>query len=354
MLPIAHSAYRPPENEHACHKRSCYPATGNLLIGREDRLTASSTCGLQQKNRFCIVSHLEEKKCFWCDTRRETENNPQLNHRIGQITYKQSPGTREHSWWQSENGRENVTVQLNLEAEFHFTHLIIVFATFRPAAMLIERSYDFGQTWHVYKYFAHNCEQSFPGVPLVSHNITDVVCDHRYSGVEPSKNGEVIFRVLPPNSNIENPYAAHVQKMLKMTNLRINFTKLHNLGDTLLDDRLEIQEKYYYAISNMVVRGSCSCYGHASKCLPLEGVHNNRVDMVHGRCECTHNTKGFNCEECENFYNDLPWKPAFGKQSNACKGKHSGTLEQFLGTFFYLCFCDHLNLIFFEFLGPLS
>ncbi|XP_058129242.1 laminin subunit beta-1 [Anopheles ziemanni] len=303
---------------HPCEQSSCYPATGNLLIGRENRLEASSTCGRVRPERYCIVSHLEEKKCFLCDTRRETENDPMKNHRIGQIIYKMKPGTVEQTWWQSENGRQNVTIQLDLEAEFHFTHLIIVFATFRPAAMLIERSYDFGKTWHVYKYFAHSCRESFPHAPLIARNITDVICDHRYSGVEPSKNGEVIYRVLPPNMNIENPYAEHVQNMLKMTNLRVNFTKLHSLGDNLLDDRDEIQEKYYYAISNMIVRGSCSCYGHASRCLPLENVINT-VDMVHGRCECTHNTKGLNCEECEDFFNDLPWKPALGKQTNACK-----------------------------------
>lgn len=82
--------------------------------------------------------------------------------------------------------------------------------------------------------------------------------------------------------------------------------------------RFRLQEKYYYAISSMVVRGSCSCYGHASRCLPLDGVA-NKIDMVHGRCECTHNTKGLNCEECEDFFNDLPWQPALGKQTNACR-----------------------------------
>uniref|UniRef100_A0A8C1KS96 Laminin, beta 2 (laminin S) n=1 Tax=Cyprinus carpio TaxID=7962 RepID=A0A8C1KS96_CYPCA len=234
-----------PDLAHGCAHGSCYPATGDLLVGRETNLKASSTCGLRRREPYCIVSHLqEEKKCFYCDSRRPYDPySIPMSHRIENVitTFK---AHRKKSWWQSENGER---------------------------ARTPPRSAD--------------CNLPLRSRPLAQ-----------------GRRGQRSW-----------------VNRLKITNLRLNFTKLHTLGDNLLDSRTEIKEKYYYAIYELVVRGNCFCYGHASECAPIDGIRNDIEGMVHGRCVCKHNTKGLNCEQCDDFYNDLPWRPAEGRNTNACK-----------------------------------
>uniref|UniRef100_A0A8B9D5G1 Laminin subunit beta-1 n=1 Tax=Anser cygnoides TaxID=8845 RepID=A0A8B9D5G1_ANSCY len=314
-----------------CGAGSCHPAIGDLLLGRSKQLTASSTCGMKSPQKYCIIGYLE--KCFLCDSRYPYNPYTQHNsHMIENVITTFEPD-RKKKWWQSENGIDHVSIRLDLETLFQFSHLILTFKTFRPAAMLVERSTDFGQTWKAFRYFAQDCAASFPNISSgPAKGVGDIICDSRYSDIEPSTEGEVVLKALDPSFEIENPYVPYIQELITMTNLRINFTKLHTLGDALLGRRhRDPLEKYYYAVYEVVVRGSCFCNGHASHCDPVQNLRGDafhQPGMVHGRCICHHNTEGLSCERCKDFYNDAPWRPAEGAQDNACKrcncNGHSG------------------------------
>ena len=159
------------------------------------RCTFSDTCGLgDSPERYCIISSLDshtyrdrgsnqvKEKCYNCHhADNETEHN--VRHIIHK---KECPEGQERdecpkreqkiTWWQAGNGHENVSVQLDLEAEFHVTHIIITFKTFRPAAMYIEKSLDWGENWEIYRYFAYDCAKDFPGVHMgVPRSLSETV-----------------------------------------------------------------------------------------------------------------------------------------------------------------------------------
>uniref|UniRef100_A0A8D0A0R4 Laminin, beta 4 n=1 Tax=Sander lucioperca TaxID=283035 RepID=A0A8D0A0R4_SANLU len=308
-----------------CPGGSCNPQLGDLMVGRAAQLSASSTCGLDGPENYCIIGYLEEeRKCFTCDSQLPYNrySNPN-SHRIENVIMTFDP-KRKMKWWQSENGVHEVSVQLDLETMFQFSHLVLNFKSFRPAAMLVERSKDFGQSWKVFRYFAEDCLLHFPSVSnQPADRVDDVVCDSRYSSSDPSTDGEVVLKALDPVFEIENPYAPHIQDLITLTNIRVNFTHLFTLGDTLLGRRRRNpQDKYYYALYNMVVRGSCFCHGHASQCTPVDGGRGDvftKTAMVQGRCVCQHNTAGDNCERCQDFYHDSPWRPGGENNGNICR-----------------------------------
>ena len=103
-----------PQFLQGCDRRSCYPATGNLLIGRgdEEYLTSTDTCGLESVERYCIISSIDSQtyrargsvgsvseKCYNCD-------NATNAHGVENIIHRYSGGFRNQqtmTWWQVGN-----------------------------------------------------------------------------------------------------------------------------------------------------------------------------------------------------------------------------------------------------------
>ena len=317
-----------------CSSQACYPPIKNLLIGRKKFLFASSTCGLNAPQRFCTLGSANKLQrsasytsanCMVCDSREPFQLN-NVSHRIENVINEYQPvtldkmRTQASKWWQSENGMHQVFIQFDLESEFVLSHVLIRFRTFPPAAMLFEKSADYGRTWQTVVYFATNCNKTFPFAPLIKAALDKAYCIGSHSNVPSTSNNEVVYRPLSGIGTVYDP--VRLQNTLRFTNMRINLTQLYMLGDNLMDTNEDSMEKYYYAISDMKILGTCFCNGHASRCTrktpDIEYDSESLKYMLFNECNCEHNTAGKNCESCLPLYNDRAWQPAYHEHIGAC------------------------------------
>ncbi|KAM6044565.1 laminin subunit beta-3 isoform 2-T2 [Chlamydotis macqueenii] len=288
--------------QRACSQGACYPPTGDLLLGRAHRLAASSTCGLARPETYCTPHGEWSMRCCRCDSRLPHAFN---GHRVENVL--SSAG---HSrWWQSQNGVERVSLQLDLDQTFQLSGIRLHFRSPLPAAMLIERSTDFGKTWEVYQYLASDCAAAFPRVPRGSpEGWRDARCQALQG--YPLHGGKVNFSVQDLASTITTSHSQAVDKLGRFTNLRVNFTELPHVPRQGYHS-----PSTFYALTEMRVLGSCFCHGHADRCAPSGDLH----AAVHGHCVCQHNTTGPNCDRCAALYNDRPWAPAEDGDPHECQ-----------------------------------
>lgn len=299
--------------------KACNPRMGNLALGRH--LWTETTCGINGTELYCMYNQnlhgtCPEPKCDKCNAAVPRFSHP--SSAMADSAFK-IPRT----WWQSARDTQREIIQLNLESAFYFTHLIMVFKSPRPAAMILERSQDFGLTWRPYKYFATNCTTTFQMEDDVHEK--GALCTSRYSHVLPCNGGEVIFRAMPPYYSTVDPYSEEAQDKLKITNLRVQLLKQQLCPCHNKDSDIKPQSLAHYAVYDFIVKGSCFCNGHADHCVPTDGFRQARttskLQVVHGRCICKHHTTGLHCELCTPLYNDQPWRAANGKtgEPNMCR-----------------------------------
>nr|XP_033809333.1 netrin-4 isoform X1 [Geotrypetes seraphini] len=303
----------------SCCERACNPPMGNLAIGR--RLWTDTTCGQNASELFCTYCENADRSCGRPKCATCNAAHPQLAHPASAMA--DSSFLRPRTWWQSSEGVRREFIQLDLETEFYFTHLIIVFKSPRPAAMILERSQDSGATWSPYKYFSANCSATFALEDDVT--VKGAICTSRYTHAFPCSGGELIYRALAPPYSADDPYSPEAQRQLKVTNLRVQLLKWQPCLCHSSDVSRKPQHFMHYAIYDLIVKGSCFCNGHADHCVAADGFRQVKKmgmrHVVHGRCVCKHHTAGHHCHHCAALYNDKPWQAANGKTGapNECK-----------------------------------
>uniref|UniRef100_A0A3P9N9F3 Netrin 4 n=1 Tax=Poecilia reticulata TaxID=8081 RepID=A0A3P9N9F3_POERE len=313
LLPEQSKAKSPGPHSR-CSDRACNPRIGNLAVGRV--LHTQSVCGSNSSERFCFFKQTagprgkqscSAAKCARCNAAEPAQAHPAS-------AMSDSSFRHPDTWWQSAEGLEEEALRLDLETKFLFTHLILVFRSPRPAAMLLERSQDFGRTWRTLRYFAQDCEKMFGLAEGLSLEGDGATCTSKYSGAFPCTKGEVIYRALSPWRSVD-PYGLAAQNQLTVTNLRVRLLQRQQCPCQTKHPGAASLPTDHYAIYDFVVKGSCLCNGHADHCVPAGGYQpgpEKASSVVHGKCVCRHNTAGDHCERCAPLYNDLPWQAANG------------------------------------------
>ncbi|XP_016314829.1 laminin subunit beta-3 [Sinocyclocheilus anshuiensis] len=289
--------------QHDCRRGACYPAMGDLLLGREQSLRSSSTCGLMGSEVVCTPHGQWKMKCCPCDSRNPAAYNA---HTIQNVISSAGP----NRWWQSKKDVSPVALQLDLNGMYHLETVLLSFKGPRPDALIVERTRDFGRSWQPVLYMATNCPSTFPQVSnSFPRTLEETYCYTLPSTTDdPYRDQKIHFYPLRQFADIDLPNEYKIEVASGFTGVRINLTQLGSVPS--MPGRSLNQ---FYALREMRVIGSCFCHGHANRCNDLPNT------QVGGVCECQHNTAGVNCERCDDLHNDLPWRPAENGNTHTCK-----------------------------------
>ncbi|XP_059504187.1 netrin-G1-like isoform X2 [Stegostoma tigrinum] len=272
----------------------------------------NSTCG-ESPEMYCTLENP-----YMCNNECDART-PELAHPPELMV--DDEGRVPNTFWQSVSWRqfpEPLVVNLTLSwgKSIELTEdIIITFESGRPEQMVLEKSLDHGRTWQPYQFYAADCLSSFGmesrrARDLSVTSVLDIICTEEYSrGYVWKLEKTVRFEIQARFALFGGPW------LRDMASLYSSLDTTKELRDffTVTDLRLRLLRpatgptsvnphnlsRYFYAISNLDIRGRCKCHLHANNCI----LESGRLS-----CQCEHNTTGQDCESCRNGFQGRPWR----------------------------------------------
>ncbi|CAI5676893.1 unnamed protein product [Oreochromis niloticus] len=277
-------------------------------------VVATNTCG-SPPEEYCVQTGATgvTKSCHICNAR-----DPRSHHGAAYLTdYNNQQDT---TWWQSQTMLagiqypNSINLTLHLGKAFDITYVRLKFHTSRPESFAIYKRTSEGSPWVPYQYYSSSCEKTYQKANRsfirTGQDEQQALCTDEFSNISPLTGGNVAFSTLEGRPSAYNfDHCPVLQDWVTATDIRVTLNRLNTFGDEVFNDP-KVLKSYYYAISDFAVGGRCKCNGHASEC-----VRNDGGRLV---CNCKHNTSGDDCQECQPFFNDRPWRRATADSANEC------------------------------------
>ncbi|XP_028966336.1 laminin subunit alpha-1 [Galendromus occidentalis] len=277
-----------------------YPEIQDLHLRANAK--ANATCGESRPETYCYSAEFGSI-CKVCDSN-------QNRHAVQDIL-----DGRRDTWWQSpslhEGERNFVTITINLNEVYEITEVVLkAHKVNRPGNWILEKSVD-GVTflpWQFHAISNMECWEAYrinPTPDFPSYQTDDqVICTEYFSA--PGGNQMAFFETTKGRSG-EAANGDTLRQFMKARYIRIRMQKL--LASTPEGEKSSVTsptkfgqdgKEFFYAISDVEIRGRCACNGHASRCIP----DGNSGQM---RCQCEHNTCGKHCDQCCPKFSAKPW-----------------------------------------------
>ncbi|XP_072366382.1 netrin-G1-like [Scyliorhinus torazame] len=317
---------------------ACQPEAALLTRFLKIRLDPSNSTCREIPEMYCTLENP-----YMCNNECDART-PELAHPTELML--DDEGRVPNTFWQSVSWRHfpepllvNITLSWGKSIELT-EDIVITFESGRPEQMVLEKFLDHGRSWQPYQFYAADCLNSFgmearSAGDLSAASVLDIICTEEYS------RGYVWKLEKMVRFEIQERFALFGGPRLRdMASLygRLDTTK--DLRDffTLTDLRLRLLRpatgptrvdplnlsKYFYAISNLDIRGRCKCNLHANNCILEKGT------LI---CQCEHNTTGLDCERCKKGFQGRAWRAGSylpipkGTANFYCKCNPDGSLH---------------------------